>query len=251
MLAAIDDQRYEEVGTSRWERSSWPTSRAVVEWLVALGLFVVSLPVLAMVAVLVKLTSRGPIIYSQTRLGRGGRHYRILKIRTMHHNCERHSGPCWSKPGDPRITRVGRWLRRTHLDELPQLWNVLKGEMSLVGPRPERPELAGPLAEAIPLYEERLLVRPGVTGLAQVQLAADTNLESVRRKLMYDVYYIRHASLGLDLRILLATLGKVLGLSFATSRRLCGVPSAEQVEQVYQDLTDDADQPALALEGVA
>lgn len=240
----------EGVAENQLTESTWSTRRGVLEWSAALVLFVLALPVLAVVALLVKLTSRGPVIYSQTRLGLGGRTYRIHKIRTMAHNCEKTSGPCWSTPGDPRITRIGRFLRKTHLDELPQLWNVLRGEMSLVGPRPERPEFASRLAEVIPLYEERLLVRPGVTGLAQVQLAADTDLESVRTKLMYDLYYIRHPGLALDLRIILATVGNVIGLSFDTSRRLFGVPSAELVEQVYQSLTDDSSEPVLGLEGV-
>ncbi len=247
-----------EIGTYANERpsvqglldvSAWPGTRAVVEWLAALTLFVVALPLLAVLAVLIKLTSRGPVFYTQVRLGLDGRRYRIWKLRTMVHDCERHSGPRWSAPGDPRITPLGHFLRKSHFDELPQLWNVLQGDMSLVGPRPERPEFASVLSDAIPLYGQRLRVRPGVTGLAQVQLPADTDLDSVRRKLMYDLYYIRHASLGLDLRIVLATLGKVFGLSFATSRRIFGVPSALQVEEVYQSLTEDA--PPIAFEGVA
>src|SRR5262249_6782677 len=156
-------------------------------------------PVILLCAVLVRLTSRGPAFYSQVRLGRGGRPYRIYKIRTMYHQCELKSGARWSQAGDPRVTPVGRFLGSTHLDELPQLWNVLKGDMALVGPRPERPEFIPALARAIPLYELRLLVRPGVTGLAQIQLPPDTDVQSVRAKVAHDLYYVRHMSLWVDL----------------------------------------------------
>src|SRR5439155_12868491 len=115
---------------------------------------------------LVKLTSRGPALYTQTRLGRNGRPFTIYKLRTMQHRCESLTGARWSTPGDPRITPVGRFLRKTHLDELPQLWNVLRGDMALVGPRPERPEFVPQLEQAVPHYRDRLLVRPGVSGLA-------------------------------------------------------------------------------------
>jgi lipopolysaccharide/colanic/teichoic acid biosynthesis glycosyltransferase len=177
-------------------------------------MLVAAAPVVAICVFLVRLTSRGPGLYRQTRVGLKGRVYMIVKVRTMYHNCEGHSGPKWSPVGDPRVTPLGRFLRRTHLDELPQLWNVLKGEMSLVGPRPERPEFIPTLAQAIPRYRERLNVRPGVTGLAQVQLPADTDLNSVRRKLAYNLHYSQQVSLWLDLRLLLATAGKVLGVPF-------------------------------------
>src|SRR5262249_2177990 len=149
---------------------------------------------------------------------------------TMRHNCERQSGPCWSTPGDFRVTPLGRFLRRTHLDELPQLWNVLRGEMSLVGPRPERPEFAPALARALPNYSRRLQVRPGVTGLAQVTLPADTDLESVRRKLRYDLYYVRHRTFWLDVRIVLVTGAKMLGVPTDLSARLLRIPGEEMVE---------------------
>jgi lipopolysaccharide/colanic/teichoic acid biosynthesis glycosyltransferase len=179
---------------------------------------------------LVKLTSRGPVFYSQMRLGRNGQPYRIYKIRTMYHNCESLTGPRWSTPDDPRITPVGRFLRNTHLDEFPQLWNVLRGDMSLVGPRPERPEFVPVLEQAIPRYRDRLLVRPGIAGLAQTHLPADTDLDSVRRKLVYDLYYVRHASLWLDVQIMLCTGGRLLGIPFGVSARLLGVPGAQTVE---------------------
>src|SRR5262249_6107062 len=178
-------------------------------------------------------TSRGPIFYSQVRLGRLGRLYTIYKLRTMVHECEKTSGARWSTAGDPRITPVGRFLRRTHLDELPQLWNVLRGEMSLVGPRPERPEFVPQLAQAIPGYRERLLVRPGLTGLAQVQPPRAT-LPSLRRKRAFDLHYSENAGFWLALGLLLTPACHVVGVPFAWSGRLLGVPSGKAVENAYE-----------------
>ncbi len=202
-----------------------------LEVLAALLLLVLSAPIIFVAALLVKLTSRGPVFYAQIRLGRRGKPYRMYKIRSMTHDCERLSGARWATQGDPRVTTVGRFLRRTKIDELPQLWNVVRGEMSLVGPRPERPEFVPQLERAIPHYRDRLLVRPGLTGLAQVQLPADTDLASVRRKLAYDLYYVRHQSLLLDVQILLATALYVLGIPFAVARTLFCVPSGRLVER--------------------
>jgi len=175
--------------------------------------------------VLVRATSPGPFVYTQTRLGLNRRRFTIYKIRSMTHNCEQLSGPCWSVGNDPRVTPVGRFLRRTHLDELPQLWNVLRGDMSLVGPRPERPEFVASLEQVLPRYSERLKVRPGVTGLAQMKLPPDTDLLSVRRKLVYDLHYVERSRLGLDLRILLGTALFLLGIPFTLSCRLLGLDS--------------------------
>jgi lipopolysaccharide/colanic/teichoic acid biosynthesis glycosyltransferase len=214
---------------------SWyVTGKVVIEFTLALGLFVLSVPVILVAAILVKLTSRGPAFYSQTRVGRNGVPFRLFKIRTMIHNCESVSGPQWSIPQDPRVTLLGRVLRRTHLDELPQLWNVLRGEMSLVGPRPERPEFVPRLTRALPHYTDRLLVRPGVTGLAQVQLPADTDLASVRRKLACDLYYVRHVSFLLDIRIILCTVVEVFGVPFHVVGWVAAVPSRSAVERVYE-----------------
>jgi lipopolysaccharide/colanic/teichoic acid biosynthesis glycosyltransferase len=217
------------------EGTTWyGMSKVVGDAVCALVLLVLSAPLLLLAALAIKLTSRGPVFYSQTRVGRGGRPYTIYKLRTMTHNCERHSGARWSTKGDSRITPVGRFLRRTHIDELPQLWNVLRGDMSLVGPRPERPEFIPQLAAEIPGYRERLLVRPGLTGLAQVQLPPDTDLGSVRRKLAYDLYYIEHVGFWLDLRLLLNTACHVVGIPFSWSGRLLLIPSGEAVEQAYE-----------------
>jgi lipopolysaccharide/colanic/teichoic acid biosynthesis glycosyltransferase len=186
-------------------RGWYACAKRALDFALALALLVLSAPLLFVAGLLVKLTSRGPVFYSQVRVGRGGRPFTIYKVRTMRHDCERLSGARWCRPGDPRIFLVGRLLRRTHLDELPQLWNVLRGDMSLVGPRPERPEFVPQLELAVPRYRERLAVLPGVTGLAQVHLPPDTDLASVRRKLAFDLYYIRTLGLWGDLRVLLAT----------------------------------------------
>jgi lipopolysaccharide/colanic/teichoic acid biosynthesis glycosyltransferase len=197
--------------------------KRLLDFSVALVLIVATAPLYLLAAALVKLTSDGPVVYTQVRVGRGRRLFTIYKIRTMYDDCERLTGPRWSTENDPRVTPVGRFLRRTHLDELPQLWNVLKGEMSLVGPRPERPEFVGRLEKELPRYGERLGVDPGVTGLAQVNLPPDTDHECVRRKLVYDLYYMENRGLWIDLRIIVGTGLFLLGVPFAASSRLLGL----------------------------
>jgi lipopolysaccharide/colanic/teichoic acid biosynthesis glycosyltransferase len=221
------------------QRNGYLAVKAVLEYSLAVVILILAAPVILLCAVLVRLTSRGPAFYSQTRLGLGGRPYRIYKLRTMYHQCELLSGPQWSQSGDPRVTPLGRFLRSTHLDELPQLWNILRGEMGLIGPRPERPEFIPALAKAIPLYEMRMLVRPGVTGLAQVQVPADSDLESVRVKVAHDLFYIQNASLWMDLRILAATLFKVFGVSFSSLRQRFRMPAPGVIEDTYQELQSD------------
>lgn len=201
--------------------------KRAIDVALALVLTVATAPLLLLAAALVKLTSRGPWVYSQVRLGRDHRPFTIFKIRTMYHECERLSGPKWSTDNDPRVTLVGKFLRRTHLDELPQLWNVLRGEMSLVGPRPERPEFASQLEKVVPDYCRRLEVLPGVTGLAQVNLPPDTDQESVRRKLIYDVHYVDNLGFWIDARLILATAIFMLGMPFAMSSRLLGLRLAQ------------------------
>jgi lipopolysaccharide/colanic/teichoic acid biosynthesis glycosyltransferase len=188
-------------------------------------LLFLTLPVIAAAWVVVRLTSPGPGFYSQVRVGLRGRHYRIYKIRTMTHNCEAGSGAQWATKGDSRVTPVGRILRKLHLDELPQLWNVLKGDMSLVGPRPERPEFVGPLTAQVEGYAERHRVRPGVTGLAQIQLPADSDIDSVRTKHVLDRHYVENASLWLDVRIMIGTAVYLFGFSYARVRRLMRLPN--------------------------
>jgi lipopolysaccharide/colanic/teichoic acid biosynthesis glycosyltransferase len=199
--------------------------RRVLDFTGALLLLILTGPVLVLAALAVRLSSRGPAFYTQIRTGRGGRPFTIYKLRTMVDNCESLTGPRWTIPGDPRITPLGWFLRRTHLDELPQLYNVLRGDMSLIGPRPERPEFVAKLERAVPGYAGRHAVLPGITGLAQVQLPPDTDIESVREKLRYDLYYVRHCSLSLDLRISVATVLHMFGASFGVLRRLRFVPA--------------------------
>jgi lipopolysaccharide/colanic/teichoic acid biosynthesis glycosyltransferase len=188
------------------------------------------------VAVIVKVTSRGPVFYMQKRVGQNGVIYKLYKIRTMLHDCEGKTGPRWATHADPRITSIGRILRPLHIDELPQLWNILRGEMSLVGPRPERPEFVAQLEALLPCYHKRLQVRPGLTGLAQLQLPPDTDLESVRRKLACDLYYIHRTSLMLDLRILLGTGLHVAHIPFRITRRLLQVPTGKFVQWFLESL---------------
>jgi len=152
----------------------------------------------------------------------------------MTHNCEAQSGICWSTKGDPRVTPVGRFLRASHIDELPQLWNVLRGDMSLVGPRPERPEFVTTLKKVVQRYGERLSVRPGLTGLAQIQLPPDTDVDSVRRKIAHDLYYLENLSFWLDVRLLTATLFLILGIPYSIRRALLALPEREKVERIYR-----------------
>ncbi len=193
---------------------------------VAVGLTIlpIALPVILVAWLAIRLTSRGPGFYTQTRLGQFGRPYRIVKLRTMYHRCEDLSGARWSTRGDSRVTPVGRVLRKLHVDELPQLWNVFRGDMSLIGPRPERPEFVGPLSAAVPGYADRLRVRPGVTGLAQIQHPADDGIESVRAKLAYDRLYLERCGPGLDARIFLGTVLYAAQLPYPLVRRLARLP---------------------------
>lgn len=224
----------------RLSRASQPSAPArthltkeVCDVIMAAVLLVLTAPIVLVAALLVKLTSRGPAFYAQLRMGLDGRVFTIYKLRTMKHNCECLTGPQWSTPGDTRTTRVGRFLRAVHLDELPQLWNILRGEMSLVGPRPERPEFGCQLEQLLPYYRERLHVKPGLTGLAQVQLPADTDLVSVRNKLALDLQYVNSRTLGLDLRIIVATCFHVLGLSLGWCNWLCRLPTADLAKRAY------------------
>jgi lipopolysaccharide/colanic/teichoic acid biosynthesis glycosyltransferase len=207
-------------------------------------LLLAAAPVVLLAAAAVRLTSRGPAFFLQQRLGLDGRVFKIIKLRTMTADCEKSTGPRWSVPGDPRVTPLGRFLRRSHIDELPQLVNVLRGEMSLVGPRPERPEFFANLSQAMPRYGERLRVRPGMTGLAQVQLPPDRDLADVRRKLACDLYYLRRLSPWLDLQILLATAAYLVGLPFSLSRAVLRVPDVATAEASY-GTRQDADAACL------
>jgi sugar transferase (PEP-CTERM system associated) len=176
----------------------------------AISLLVVTFPVMLVTAALIRLDSPGPILYRQERLGRNGRAFGVLKFRSMVHEAERKSGPALAAKADPRITRVGRVVRKLRIDELPQLLNVMRGEMSFVGPRPEREHFARQLEETIPYFGLRLIVRPGVTGWAQVQSGYADSAEDMLEKLKYDLYYIKNHNLLLDLWIVLKTVRVVL-----------------------------------------
>jgi sugar transferase (PEP-CTERM system associated) len=174
------------------------------------GLLLAS-PLMLVIAAAVRATSPGRVLYHQQRVGRHGRIFTVHKFRSMREDAEDATGPVWAaKEGDSRVTRIGAWLRRTRLDELPQLWNVLRGDMSLVGPRPERPEFVRELTQGIPYYGQRHVVRPGLTGWAQVRYTYGATTEDALQKLQYDLYYIKHLSIAFDLFIMLATFKTIL-----------------------------------------
>jgi lipopolysaccharide/colanic/teichoic acid biosynthesis glycosyltransferase len=179
--------------------------KSACEWLLVLVLLPLALPLMALLALLIACTAGGPVLYWQPRVGRGGRLFNMPKLTTMRPAAEAQTGPVWATPHDPRVTPVGRLLRRTHLDELPQLLLVLTGAMSLIGPRPERPEFVQEFRRHLPDYEQRHAVRPGITGWAQVNLPYDRTLEDVSRKLQYDLHYLHHQRPLLDLTILART----------------------------------------------
>jgi len=199
--------------TLRFARRGFREIKRALDILGASALLVVLGPVTLFFAALVKLTSKGPAFFKQVRVGEGGRLFRIIKLRTMRVDAESATGPVWARKRDNRITRLGSFLRKTHVDEFPQLVNVLRGEMSLIGPRPERPFFVNRFRREIPNYEQRLAVKPGITGLAQVRYKYDESLADVRNKLTYDLVYIKRMSWLLDMRILFWTFGTVNGRS--------------------------------------
>jgi len=208
-LRSADGEWIASLETAR--RTKYATRlKRIVEMVVSLLVLPFVAVVVALAAIAVKLTSRGPAFYTQKRVGADGKEFTFVKLRTMIQDAEKDTGPVWATPNDPRITPLGKTLRRLRLDELPQLWSVLKGEMSLVGPRPERPHFVEQFREEIPLYEKRFLVRPGITGWAQVNHAYDTCRDDVIEKLRYDLYYVRHMNFSLDLQIMVRTLGVML-----------------------------------------
>ncbi len=227
-----------------------PTSycrwKSLLGRMLALILLVPMLPVIGLLVLLVRLTSRGPGIYRQTRVGKDGRSFTMYKIRTMRLDAET-NGAVWADLHDDRNTSLGNMLRKLHLDEFPQLFNVLKGEMVLVGPRPERPEFVHVLAEEIPEYLQRLSVHPGITGLAQINLPPDTDLESVRRKLVLDLEYIETAGFWLDVRILAYTFMRISRVSARIAVRT--TKTARQVAPAKQTQRPivQADLPRLAV----
>jgi sugar transferase (PEP-CTERM system associated) len=186
------------------------TAKRVFDVAAAVVGLMIAAPVMAVVACVTKATSSGLVFYHQERVGLNGRPFVVHKFRTMHEDAEATTGPVWSNTNDPRITRVGTFLRRTRLDELPQLWNILKGEMSFVGPRPERPSFVSQLTDSIPFYGQRHVVKPGLTGWAQVRYTYGASVEDAVQKLQYDLYYIKNMSIALDLVIVLETIKTVI-----------------------------------------
>lgn len=184
--------------------------RRAISLVISLVGLVLTLPLLPLIVLAIRLDSKGPILYTQTRVGKGGRLFKVIKFRTMREDAEAESGPRWADDKDPRVTRVGKFLRASRLDEIPQLWCVLKGEMAFVGPRPERPEFIEWLSKEIPYYGVRHMVRPGVTGWAQVKYRYGSTVDDAREKLQYDLFYIKNASIGLDLLIMFQTVKTVL-----------------------------------------
>lgn len=189
-----------------WEQST----KRLLDVVVSVAVLVLGAPLWIGLALAVRLSSPGPAIFRQTRVGQHGKPFTIYKFRTMWIDAEAKTGPVYASEDDPRYTPIGRWLRKTRLDEIPQFWNVLKGEMSLVGPRPERPFFAEQLAEKIPLFNRRHRVKPGITGWAQVKWMYPTTLEEIRQKVKYDLFYIENMSLRMDFKILFRTLRTTL-----------------------------------------
>ncbi|NOX56006.1 MAG: hypothetical protein GXP27_16500, partial [Planctomycetes bacterium] len=220
--------------------------KTATDYVLAVSLLPFALPVIGLAAVAIKLTSRGSVFYCQERLGKDGRPFTLIKLRTMVENAEAETGPVWARENDPRVTRVGRFLRESHLDELPQLLNVLAGHLSLVGPRPERPEFVSRLEWKIPYYTQRTNIRPGITGLAQLKLPPDSDTDSVRKKLAFDLYYLRYMTPWLDCRILVATAWCFFRATVRAFWRLIALPDGDRVRERLVEILDQ-DDPTLLL----
>jgi len=193
-----------------WARINYSLFKRVFDFAIAfLGIILFS-PLFLIIAILIKADSSGPVFFRQERVGKDGKIFKIWKFRTMREDAEAQTGPVWAQRDDPRITRIGHLLRKSHLDELPQLINVLKGEMSLIGPRPERPQLNEKIIQKFPQFSQRLKVKPGITGLAQVRYRYGASLKDAAKKLRYDLLYIKRQCWLLDFQIVLWTIGKVL-----------------------------------------
>lgn len=184
--------------------------RRLVSIMISLIGLILAAPLIPLIVLAIRLDSKGPVFYSQTRVGKAGQVFKVFKFRTMRQDAEAANGPQWAGNNDPRVTRVGKVLRSSRLDEIPQLWCVLKGDMAFVGPRPERPEFIERLSKEIPYYGVRHMVRPGLTGWAQVKYKYGSTIKDAREKLQYDLYYIKNASIGLDLLIMFLTVKTVL-----------------------------------------
>jgi lipopolysaccharide/colanic/teichoic acid biosynthesis glycosyltransferase len=194
--------------TTHLARRYFETAKEVADIVLGFIAFVLCLPALAVCAAIIKLSSSGPVFYQQQRVGKGGKLFKMYKLRTMYTNAEAASGAVWAARSDPRVLPACRWMRRSHVDELPQIINVVCGNMSLVGPRPERPEILTELEKTYPDVRKRLVVRPGITGLAQVRNGYDTTVDAFRSKLAADLEYIERRNWSTEFRIMAATVGK-------------------------------------------
>jgi sugar transferase (PEP-CTERM system associated) len=190
-------------------KASQQIVRRLISMTVSFVGLAICLPFIPFIILAVRLSSPGPIFFKQTRVGLRGRHFSVIKFRTMRQDAEA-QGAVWATKNDPRVTTLGRFMRKTRLDEIPQLWNVLRGEMGFVGPRPERPEFVQWLTSEIPFYELRHMIRPGITGWAQVRYQYGATLEETKQKLEYDLYYVKHLSVGLDLLIMFETIKTII-----------------------------------------
>ncbi len=200
-----------------------------------IGFLIVS-PVLIVTGIVIKITSSGPMFYTQVRVGKHGHSFNIIKFRTMHSDAESQTGPVWTKKHDSRITAIGRFLRNTHIDELPQLINVLKGDMGIIGPRPERPHFVDMLNDEIHGYSRRLAMKPGITGLAQCYREPDEDIRDVKRKLRYDVLFIEKRCLLLDLEIIWKTLSiGLFGSKPQSPRKLFRQENVQLTEEVMEE----------------
>jgi sugar transferase (PEP-CTERM system associated) len=184
--------------------------KRILSILLSVVLLILASPVILLAAIMIKLDSKGPVFYKQKRVGRNGRVFKLVKFRSMRQDAEKETGAVWSGPNDRRVTRVGRFLRRTRIDELPQIYNVLRGDMDMVGPRPERPVFVDQLSKEIPYYPLRHVVKPGISGWAQVNYGYASKLEHTVEKLQYDLFYIKNLSMALDVMIILETIKTVL-----------------------------------------
>lgn len=195
--------------TSQLARRYFELAKEVLDIVLGFLALVISLPILAVCAIIIKLSGPGPVFFTQVRVGQDGKLFKMYKLRSMRMDAEKGTGAVWAQNGDPRVMPWCRWMRRSHIDELPQVINVIKGDMSLVGPRPERPEILDELEKIYPDIRKRLVVRPGITGLAQVRNGYDTTIEGVRKKLVADLEYIGSRKWSNELRILVATVTKL------------------------------------------
>jgi lipopolysaccharide/colanic/teichoic acid biosynthesis glycosyltransferase len=192
-------------------RRCFDVAKEVVDVILGFIALILFAPLLLLCALMIKLTSKGPVLFKQVRVGQGGKPFVMYKLRTMRQDAEASTGAVWASNNDPRVIPICRWMRRSHVDELPQLLNVIKGDMSLVGPRPERPEIVADLEKVCPDFNKRHMVRPGITGMAQIRHGYESSIEGALRKLQVDLEYIEDRTWSTEIRILAGTLTKFVG----------------------------------------